>query len=250
MHISDSWLELATTPRFVVFDTETTGLDPRSDVLVEIGAVMVSHGSIIASLSTLIQPGRPIPPEAGMVNGITDAMVAHALPLGDALASFEYFVADCPVVAHNASFDVAFVSNALGYTLPNPAYCTAMMASKLIRGKNRFSLASLCRRFGIVNDQAHRALSDAEATARVALALIEYGKNPPPEHHYIVAEANTYSIRETLNQLGFQWSGSEKQWHIYIQEDKILEAISPSTVEGTVRVYGILCREVASDGMK
>jgi len=246
MRILDSWEELAAAPRFVVFDTETTGLDPRNDVLVEIGAVMVSHGSIVASLSTLIQPGRPIPPEAGMVNGITDEMVAHALPLGDALASFEFFIADCPVVAHNATFDVAFVGNALGYPLPNPAFCTAMMAGKLIRGKNRYSLASLCRRFGIVNDQAHRALSDAEATARVALALIALGKNPMPEHHYVVTEANTYNIRETLGQLGFMWSSLEKLWHIYIPEDKMLEAITPSSVDGTVRVYGIMCRKDTS----
>lgn len=244
MHIRDDWQTLAQASRFVVFDTETTGLDPLREELIEIGAVIVSQGDIIAQLSLLIKPTKPIPPEAGSVNGITDEMVAKALPLQEALACFEFFIADYPLVAHNAQFDVAFVQQALGYELPNPTYCTSNMARKMLPRQKRFSLNALCRLFDIQNEQAHRASSDAEATARVAIALLAYGMNPPPLRHFAASGKNTYAIRETLKQLGFRWAAEEKLWTISLEESELPEALTGSEESRDLKIYGIECKEL------
>lgn len=100
-------------PDYVVFDLETTGLSPNTDEIIEISAVKAEGGKVKETFSTLVNPGRPIPREASMVNGITDDMVAGAPKLPEAIKEFSEFIGKQVLVGHNIrSFDLKFLSKA------------------------------------------------------------------------------------------------------------------------------------------
>ncbi|AEJ19177.1 PolC-type DNA polymerase III [Gracilinema caldarium] len=102
-------------PVFIAFDTETTGLEPKTDKIVEIGAVKFDRLGIIGRFSVLINPGIPMPAEAARVNGITDEMLRKQPPIEEVLPDFLRFIGKGILVAHNAPFDVSFINAALGY---------------------------------------------------------------------------------------------------------------------------------------
>lgn len=97
----------------IAFDTETTGLDPKRDRIVEIGAVKFDERGIIARFSTLIYPGIPMPEEAGRVNGITDTMLEGKPTAMEVLPDFLRFIEGGILVAHNAPFDISFIQGEL-----------------------------------------------------------------------------------------------------------------------------------------
>lgn len=93
----------------VVFDTETTGLSPSRDRILEIAAIRFRHGSPVSRFHTYINPEREIPQEASRVNHITSAMVADAPKIGSIMPAFDEFVGDSILVAHNLDFDLRFI---------------------------------------------------------------------------------------------------------------------------------------------
>ena len=95
---------------FVAFDIETTGLTPVVDRIVEIGAVKFRSGKVMDTFQELIDPEMSISPDATAVNGITDEMVAGCPLIDQALPQFVDFLADFVSIAHNAPFDVGFLS--------------------------------------------------------------------------------------------------------------------------------------------
>src|SRR5439155_27388007 len=118
---------LAEVP-FVVVDLETTGGAATGSGITEIGAVRVLGGRLAESFVTLVNPGRPIPAFVSQLTGISDAMVAGAPPLADALPRFLRFLGDGILVAHNAAFDVGHLDAAhlayAGRPLGFPSLCT------------------------------------------------------------------------------------------------------------------------------
>ncbi|GMA59047.1 hypothetical protein GCM10025858_35500 [Alicyclobacillus sacchari] len=93
---------------FVIFDTETTGLNAREDTLIEIAAVKVQGGEIVDTYASLIDPERPISPKITELTGISNDMVKGQPKLEDVLPAFREFVQGAILVAHNAEFDVGF----------------------------------------------------------------------------------------------------------------------------------------------
>jgi DNA polymerase-3 subunit epsilon len=163
---------------FVVVDVETTGWSPDADGITEIGAVRVSGGQVRAEFAALVNPGRPIPPDIVELTGITDAMVALAPPVSAVLPGFLDFAAGAVLTAHNAPFDVGFLSAACagtGRRWPAPPVLdTVALARLLLTGDevpNR-KLATLADFFGAPALPRHRALADARATAAVLAALL------------------------------------------------------------------------------
>ena len=160
---------------FVVVDLETTGLDKTNDTIVEIGAVKVEKGVITDRFSELINPGIPIPSQASAVNNITDKMVKHSPHLSEVLPRFLTFTGDNILVAHNAGFDSAFIFNAcrkLHLESPSLYFDTMRLTVYWPNLPNR-KLATFLTAAGIQNDNAHRALSDAEATAKLVMKSFE-----------------------------------------------------------------------------
>jgi len=163
---------------FVVVDLETTG-GSADAAITEIGAVKVRGGDVLGEFQTLVNPLAPIPPFITALTGITDAMVAGAVTIEEALPSFlEFTGRDAVLVAHNAGFDTRFLrseSARLGYgALEHPVVCTVRLARRLVRDEvPNLRLDTLSRALRSRFTPTHRALDDARATTDVFHALLE-----------------------------------------------------------------------------
>lgn len=157
---------------FVAVDLETTGLDAQKDAIIEIGAVRIQGDRVIDRFSTLINPGRKIPLRIEQITGITDKDVANAPTLAEIAPEFLAFVdaGVTGVIAHNAGFDLGFLE-AANIRFHRPALDTFELSTILLPGMPSYSLGELCRGLGIVLEDAHRALDDAEASARLFMML-------------------------------------------------------------------------------
>jgi DNA polymerase III epsilon subunit family exonuclease len=159
---------------FVGVDVETTGFDPRRDQIVEIGAVKVQNGKLVAEFATLVQIDRRIPFGARQVHGITNDMLVGQPRIREAMVKFREFADGCVLVEHSdKAFDVGFLEHANGVPLGLPFINTCTLSRKLFPFIPKHSLAACCRRHGIVVDGAHRALGDARATAQLLVCLLE-----------------------------------------------------------------------------
>ena len=152
-------------PDYVVFDLETTGLSPAADRIIEISGLRVKNGQVEDSFSTLVNPEMPIPRGARAVNGITNAMVAGAPCVEEAVGSFLEFAGGQILVGHNIhSFDMKFLYQAAealpGVQLANDYIDTLMMARQCMPELSRHRLVDLAERFGFSTQGAHRALAD------------------------------------------------------------------------------------------
>ena len=165
--------------REIVFDTETTGLDPaRGDRLVEVGCIeMVNRVATGRTFHAYFNPDRTMPAEAEAVHGLSDAFLADKPRFHERVAELVEFIADSPLVAHNATFDFGFLNAELAIC-GLEAVCTSRMVDTLQIARRRhpgakLSLDALCSRYGI--DRSHRtlhgALLDAELLAQVYVEL-------------------------------------------------------------------------------
>lgn len=163
---------------FAIVDLETTGWSPDDARITEIAAVLVSGGRVQAQFSSLVNPGRPIPEQVVALTGISDAMVAAAPPLSRVLRTFLALADGCVLTAHNAAFDVGFLTaacRACGLPWPGfPVLDTVELARRVLRDDEvpDCKLATLAEFFGARTLPAHRALPDALATAEVLAGLL------------------------------------------------------------------------------
>ena len=161
------------TGSFVVFDTETTGLDANTEALTEIGAVYVENGKINEDkkFCTFVNPGKPIPARVVELTGINDAMVADAPTPEQAIRSFKEFCGDKILVAHNANgFDMLFLRKAgdkAGVDFSNTYLDTLPMAQALFPGLHNYKLDTINKHLEIPPFNHHRAVDDAMALARI-----------------------------------------------------------------------------------
>jgi DNA polymerase-3 subunit epsilon len=161
--------------RIVALDTETTGLDPAlGHGLVEVACVTLEGGVIGEAWSTLVNPGRPIPPDASAVHGITDAMVQSAPRGAEVAAEVRRRCAAWPLAFHHAAFDLPFLAALMRKAgqppLLNPVIDTLGLARSLFDSGGN-ALGTLAARFGLPPEPAHRALGDALTTARLLTVL-------------------------------------------------------------------------------
>ncbi len=164
---------------FVVFDTETTGLVPHKDEIVQIGAVRVVNGRIVPgeSLDLLVNPGRKIPPASTRVHGITDEMVAAAADIPVAAGRLHKFAQGSVIVAHNAPFDLSFLrrhGGRDGLAWDHPVLDTVLLSAVLFGASETHTLDALCARLDVTIPPAlrHTALGDAQATAQVLVKML------------------------------------------------------------------------------
>jgi len=161
--------------KILALDTETTGMSPADGHrLVEVARVAVVDGALAEEWSTLVAPGRPIPPDATRVHGIRDDMVANAPAAAEVGRALREACGDLPLVFHNAPFDLPFLLHlfheAGAPPLLNPVVDTLGLARGLF-GTGNNSLGALAKRLGLPAETAHRALGDTRTTARAFVEL-------------------------------------------------------------------------------
>lgn len=175
---------------YVVFDIETTGFSPVTNLIIEIGAVKVVNGQIVDRFSTFVNPEVPIPFEIEKLTGINDSMVIDAETIEAVLPKFMAFVGDAVLVAHNAGFDVGFIKeNAKRQNISADfTYVdTVAMARTLLTGQAKYTLDAVAKTLKISLENHHRAVDDAECTAEIFVRFIEMLKK---EHVNTLAELN------------------------------------------------------------
>ncbi|CDC47719.1 dNA polymerase III polC-type [Clostridium sp. CAG:58] len=170
---------------FVVFDIETTGFSPVKNKIIEIGAVRVENGVITDRMDEFVDPEVPIPFEIERLTGINDAMVMGAETIGPVLGRFLEFCRGAVLVAHNASFDVGFISHnasVLGYEFHPTVMDTVALARVLLPNLNRYKLDTVAKALNVSLENHHRGpggaggggrVDDAEATAGIFLKFVE-----------------------------------------------------------------------------
>ncbi|GAA6165078.1 hypothetical protein NBRC116590_27820 [Pelagimonas sp. KU-00592-HH] len=168
-----------TTLNFVVFDTETTGLLPHKDEIVQIGAVRVVNGRIVPGeeINQLVNPGMKIPAASTKVHHVTNEMVADAPGIDTVSRDFHKFANGSVIVAHNAPFDMAFLKRhgkRLGVAWDHPIIDTVLLSAVLFGASETHTLDALCDRLGVTIPPhlRHTALGDAQATAEVLCKLL------------------------------------------------------------------------------
>ncbi|UYV35613.1 exonuclease domain-containing protein [Rhodobacteraceae bacterium D3-12] len=164
---------------YVVFDTETTGLLPNKDEIVQIGAVRVVNGKIVSGelMDQLVNPGMKIPSSSIKVHRVTDDMVIDAPDIQTAGRAFHSFARGAVIVAHNAPFDMAFLrrhAKVSGLVWDHPILDTVLLSAILFGASEEHTLDALCDRLGVSIPplMRHTALGDAQATAEVLCKML------------------------------------------------------------------------------
>ncbi len=150
---------------FVAFDTETTGLSPTNDRIVEVGVIKFRNGEVIEEKSWLINPGRPIPKRVQKVHGITDEMVQGKPDFKTFYPEFEAFVDGCVLIAHNARFDVSMMREEIKRneleTPSNVVFDTLKLFRKWYPESKSHKLSILAEHLGVNAGGFHRAEVDS-----------------------------------------------------------------------------------------
>lgn len=161
----------------MVYDLETTGLDPETCDIIEIGAIKIEKGRITKKFATFVNPGKHIPDEASAINHITDDMVAGSPKIEDVIVDFYKFCEGCIISGYNNNnFDNNFLKKA--YQKAGLKFNVESLDVMLLARGGRikttnFKLTTVAAALGIELSNAHRAYNDAFATAKVLLKLNE-----------------------------------------------------------------------------
>ncbi|MBU2870690.1 3'-5' exonuclease [Colwellia sp. E2M01] len=162
----------------VILDFETTGLSPdNGDRAIEVGAVKLENGVILDRFQELMHPGRRVSSFIENYTGITNAMLSKAAPCNEVMARFSDFIQGHNLVAHNASFDKRFLDNELSHISANydgQFVCSVLLSRRINQSAPSHSLSNLIQYKNIPsNGSFHRALFDAEMTAKLWLVMLD-----------------------------------------------------------------------------
>ena len=156
---------------YVLVDIETTGLSPRTDEIIEIGAIKVKENKIIDTYNTLIKIDRNLNPFITKLTGITDKMLETGKERDKALEEFVDFTGNEIIMGHNVNFDINFIYDKclsyLDYYLSNDFVDTMRIAKHILPDIQNYKLGTLANYFGVDYRSAHRGLKDVEITYEV-----------------------------------------------------------------------------------
>lgn len=168
---------LTQTSTVMVIDTETTGLDHKTEELIEVAAAKLVDGDVVATYTSLVKPTVPVRRSSFNVHHISEEMLEEARPIEDVLPEFLDFMGDLPFVAHNAIFDFSFINEAHkkihNSRWRNAWIDTLDMYRCVFPEEASHGLSALLERFDFPSHVSHRALDDAENLARVYPLLNE-----------------------------------------------------------------------------
>ncbi|MDD3254136.1 MAG: 3'-5' exonuclease [Lachnospiraceae bacterium] len=169
---------------YIAVDLETTGLNPKTDKIIEIGAIRVVNGEAAEQFHTMVNPRRALDERITELTGIVDEMVEDAPDIGDILGDFLDFCGLLPLLGHHVIFDYSFLKRAAvnnGKTFERDGIDTLKLCRSLMPEAERKSLEAACSYFAIEREGAHRALGDAMDAYRLFQKLIACGAKTQPE---------------------------------------------------------------------
>lgn len=202
-----------TEARILVFDTETTGVDPAEARIVELGAVAIAAGRSTEKLHTFVNPGCPIPAEVSAIHGVTDEDVASAPTFAD-LASrvAERFRGFDVVAGYNAAhYDVPLINAELARAGSDFRVDLGRVLDPVVfvrwhlRHLRERTLGAMCERFGIELDGAHSAVADSIAAGRVLFTLVRAGLVPDDVDAALGAQAAFQAIEQAEGERWTYW---------------------------------------------
>lgn len=166
--------------KYIAFDVETTGLNPSTDRIIELGAVIFEHGVPVKYFSSLVNPGISVPSSATAVNHITNAMLKAAPDERKVYPEFIDFLGDAVsgdtiMCAHNARFDFDFLQNTLsrlGYDAELQYVDTLALSRRYIPGLVNYKQCTIEAHFGLKNSSSHRAATDAEMCGKILYKIL------------------------------------------------------------------------------
>ena len=166
---------------YIAFDVETTGLNPTSDRIVEIGAVIFRRGTVQKVFSSLVNPDTPISQAASAVNHITNSMLNSAPSEKEVYSQLVDFLGEAlsagvVMCAHNAEFDFDFLCNTLsrlGFNANIEYIDTLGLSRKYLHGLENYKQSTIENYFGLVNSSPHRAATDAENCGHILYRLLD-----------------------------------------------------------------------------
>ncbi len=161
---------------FVVFDIETTSLSARFGEIIEIAGVKISNGRVVGQFSEFVKPSSAIPYHITELTNISNDMVREAEPIETILPAFLEFCKGAVLVAHNANFDVGYVKKKAEELSLAFDFCyidTLMLSRRLLTALKTHKLNRVAKHLGFVFEGHHRAIHDAEITARIFLHFLE-----------------------------------------------------------------------------
>ena len=213
---------------YTVFDIETTGFSPFNDKIIEIGAVKMKGKEIIDTFSTFVNPEIPIPENIVELTSITDFMVQDSETIEKVLPEFLEFCKDTVLVAHNAKFDIGFITQKakeLSLEFQPSSIDTLPLAKILIPDLKGFGLAKIVKHYEIKLDNHHRAVDDAQATAEILQKFINQ-----------ILSKGIYTLKEINEQLQPNIQNAETQNVIILVKNQeglkaLYELVSRSHVE-------------------
>lgn len=159
----------------VIFDFETTGLDSNRDQIIEVGAIKYLNFEPVEEFSTLISTRMPLSDVVQRLTGIRPEMLVGKPAIQDVIPRFLNFIEGSLLVAHNASFDMAFLRAEClrqGIDLEWPAFCTLKMAREYLAHLERKGLDSLAQYYGLQFEARHRSIGDVKVTSSVLKELL------------------------------------------------------------------------------
>lgn len=156
---------------YVSLDLETTGLNPDTDEIIEIGAIKFQGEEVVDAFHTLVNPQRLLPYRIQLLCGIAQAELDAAPPFSDISSKLISFLENNPIVGHNVSFDLGFLARK-GIKPPDATYDTWELATILLFQLSDYSLASVNKHLGL-SIPHHRSLPDAIATKELFVALLD-----------------------------------------------------------------------------
>ena len=162
---------------FVVFDLETFGLNSHKNEIIEIGAIKLKGTRIVDTFSSFVNPNKIIPKKISELTHITQDMVDNAPTIEDVLPKFLEFTKDAVMVAHNSAFDMGFIrrdaKKYMGIDYKPPVIDTLQMARDLYPDLKGYNLDRLNKTFKLSLENHHRAIDDAQSTAKLFIMFLE-----------------------------------------------------------------------------
>jgi len=162
---------------YAVFDLETTGGSPKQEKIIEIAILKFDGEKIIDQFQSLVNPEKNIPPYVSKLTGISSEMVSNAPIFAELADAIKEFLKNCILVAHNAKGDYAFLKKEykeIGTYFEIEHICTIKLTKLLFPELEKVNLPFLTNHFTIEHDNAHRALSDAQATTKLFKKYLDW----------------------------------------------------------------------------